>query len=52
MQYLGRISPCGSDIWPSTPGNYTEQIVKFTGAQEQILLCCADKQKIQLLPRE
>lgn len=38
MQNLGRISPCERDIWPRDPGNYTEQIVNFTGSGGQILL--------------
>ncbi len=38
MQYLGRVSPCGPDIWPRGSVNYTEQIVKIGGGAEQGLL--------------
>lgn len=38
MQYLGRVSPCGPDIWPRGSRYYTEQIVKLAGPAEQDLL--------------
>ena len=45
MQNLGRVSPCGPDIWPRGFLNYTEQIVKLWGRTEQVLLPARRKRK-------